>query len=514
MNVQLKLRLMHDLGLEILRRRVSMERLSNQALLIQNSSQKSIELYKAWFNNQSIFLEFVCSLATGLAVICQGKKRSKPQTEKGEKTPNVDILFVGHLVDHQDLIDINDRYYGDLPAHCAEQGWSVHNVWLNQTKSEVVSSSRSAKANITVLDRRLSIIGEFKNFLALCVDAVRICLEGVARNEQGETSPILFRRHKRFVAARHMNYRNMAAMRIGQQIANIAAEYKPKIIIYTFEGQAWERVLCKCISDYLPSICMIGYQHTVLAPGVRNINKKIGDGSDPSQILTAGRITYDMLLEQSEFTAEYITIAGSPKAMTRVKPGLQSFTGTVLGAPEGQLSEVKIIADWLLAGAVAFPEINFVLRLHPLTSKRVVVKSCPELRTVPQNFRISDAGLEEDLSNASWILYRGSSVVLNALTKNIRPIYVNVDLSNELTNIVNQSLSWCRVFHSFDQFFEQLKDDVAKGTTLSADEKEAMDEAVNFGANYFLPFDNHAIFRVINECLEKNKVANVRGYSQ
>ena len=188
MNVQLKLRLMHDLGLEILQRRVSIERLSNQALLIQNSSQKSIELYKAWFNNQSILLEFFCSLATGLAVICQGKKRSKPQIEKDEKTPNVDILFVGHLVDHQDLIDINDRYYGDLPTLCAEQGWSVHNVWLNQTKSEVVSSSRSEKTNITVLDRRLSVIGEFKNFMALCIDAVRICLEGAVGSAQGEAN--------------------------------------------------------------------------------------------------------------------------------------------------------------------------------------------------------------------------------------------------------------------------------------------------------------------------------------
>ena len=233
---------------------------------------------------------------------------------------------------------------------------------------------------------------------------------------------------------------------------------------------------------------MIGYQHTVLAPGVRSINKRIGDGSDPNHILTAGRITYDMLLEQSEFSAEHITIAGSPKAVTRVKPGLQSFTGTVLGAPEGQLSEVKIITDWLLAGAVAFPEINFVLRLHPLTSKRFIMKSCPELAISPENFRISDADLEEDLFKASWVLYRGSSVVLNALTKNIRPIYVDVDSSNDLTNIVDQSLSWCRVFHSFDQFFAQLKYDVVKGTASSADEKEAMDEAVNFGANYFLPF--------------------------
>ena len=96
---------------------------------------------------------------------------------------------------------------------------------------------------------------------------------------------------------------------------------------------------------------------------------------------------------------------------------------------------MKIIADWLLAGAVVFPEINFVLRLHPLISKRAVIKSCPELATAPQNFRISGADLEQDLSIASWVLYRGSSVVLNALTKNIRPIYVDVDSSNEFTNI-------------------------------------------------------------------------------
>ena len=44
-----------------------------------------------------------------------------------------------------------------------------------------------------------------------------------------------------------------------------------------------------------------------------------------------------------------------------------------------------------------------------------------------------------------------------------------------------------------------------KGTASSADEKEAMDEAVKFGANYFLPYDNRAIFRVLNACLEKKK---------
>ena len=61
------------------------------------------------------------------------------------------------------------------------------------------------------------------------------------------------------------------------------------------------------------------------------------------------------------------------------------------------------------------------------------------------------------------------------------------------------ALSWCRVFHNCDQFLAQLQDDVAKGTKLNPDEREAMNKASEFGADYFLPFDNPAIFRVLNE---------------
>ena len=41
-----------------------------------------------------------------------------------------------------------------------------------------------------------------------------------------------------------------------------------------------------------------------------------------------------------------------------------------------------------------------------------------------------------------------------------------------------------------------------RGTHQVLIEKEAMDQA-EFGANYFLPYDNRAMFRVLNACLEK-----------
>ena len=61
-------------------------------------------------------------IGNGLGCSMPRKKSVKSDIDEDEKSPRADILFVGHLLDHQDLIDINDRYYGDLPSHCAEQG--------------------------------------------------------------------------------------------------------------------------------------------------------------------------------------------------------------------------------------------------------------------------------------------------------------------------------------------------------------------------------------------------------
>ena len=46
--------------------------------------------------------------------------------------------------------------------------------------------------------------------------------------------------------------------------------------------------------------------------------------------------------------------------------------------------------------------------------------------------------------------------------------------------------------------------DIDIATKLNPDEREAMNKASEFGADYFLPFDNPAIFRVLNECFKTN----------
>ncbi len=496
-NRQTPLALFERLGRNILEQRYEPERLANQALLIQNNSRKSLDNYKVWFARKPLFPILLRSFFSGLAVSLQSIIGRNRATEKVKHQPHLDILFIGHLTSPGHLSSRYDMYYGDLPELCAGEGLSVQRLWINQTRKDLTAAECKTAPDIPILSRRMSIKNELSMFFRLCFDAIKI-LRGSGDREAVQGCPVSeIGRHRRFIASTHMGHRTMSALRVATQAANFIRQTRPRVVLFTYEGQSWERVLCKLVHDKIKDTSMIGYQHSVLTPGLRNINVRLGAGCDPDHIFTAGKVTRTILLEQSDYHVNEIDILGSPKAITAKKSKVQSFTGTVLGVPEGQLSEVRIISRWLLAGARAIGDIDFVLRLHPLTSKADVLKYCSELNSAPKNLRISDAILREDLEAASWLLYRGSSIVLNALVKQVRPIYVDADDSHEFTNIVDPSLEWCRIFQNIDQLTLQIHSDRKNRNMVRHREVDAISKASKYGADYFVPFDLSSIFKVL-----------------
>ena len=485
------------LGRHILKQRQEPERLANQALLIQNNSRKSLDLYTAWFARKPLIPVLFGSIFTGLAValqaICVRNKtleQTKPQTRP-------DILFIGHLTSAEHLACQNDMYYGDLPELCASEGLSVQRLWINQTRKELTSDECKNAPDIPILSRRMPMADELGMFFRLCRDAIRILQEPIGGVDIQDCPASEARRHKWFIAVTHMGHRTMGALRIASQLADFIRQTRPCVVLFTYEGQSWERVLCKLVHDQMKDAFMIGYQHSVLTPGFRNIDARLGAGCDPDHILTAGKVTRAMLIDQSNFTANEIDVLGSPKTITIDNTKIQSFSGTVLGVPEGQLSEVRIISEWLLGGARANADVKFVLRLHPLTNKAYVLENCPELNSAPENFQVSEAPLQDDLEAASWLLYRGSSIALNALVKHVRPIYVNTDNSYALTNIVDPSLKWCRVFQNTDQLTRQINEDRLNERVASQIELDALAKASKYGADYFVPFNLSPILKAL-----------------
>ena len=506
LNSQSAVALFDRLGRNILAHRREPERLANQALLIQNNSRKSLDLYSAWFACKPLVPVLLGSIFSGLAVSLQSIGVRNRTAKKAKQQIRPDILFIGHLTNAEHLSSRYDMYYGDLPELCAGEGLSVQRLWINQTRKELTADECKNAPDIPILSRRMPMADELGMFFRLCWDAIRILRGQEGRQDVQDCPASEVRRHRWFIALTHMGHRTMGALRIANQVANFIRQTRPRVVLFTYEGQSWERVLCKLVHDQVKDTSMIGYQHSVLTPGLRNINVRLGAGCDPDHIVTAGKVTRAVLLEQSDFRANEIHILGSPKAITAKKSETQSFSGTVLGVPEGQLSEVRIISGWLLAGARANGDIEFVLRLHPLTSKADVLRYCPELNSAPENFRISDATLQEDLEAASWLLYRGSSIVLNALVKHVRPIYVDADNSHESTNIVDPSLEWCRVFQNTEQLTAQIILDRDNRTMARHTGVDAVVKASKYGADYFVSFDLSPIFRVLKSQSVNQKV--------
>ena len=92
---------------------------------------------------------------------------------------------------------------------------------------------------------------------------------------------------------------------------------------------------------------------------------------------------------------------------------------------------------------------------------------------------------------------RGSSIALNALVKHVRPIYVDTDDSHALTNIVDPSLKWCRVFQNTDQLTRQINEDRLNERVASQIELDALAKASKYGADYFVPFNLSPILKAL-----------------
>ena len=84
------------LGLHVLKQRKEPERLANQALLIQNNSRKSLDLYTAWFARKPLVPVLLRSIFSGIAVSLQSIGVRNRTAEKAKQQIRPDILFIGH----------------------------------------------------------------------------------------------------------------------------------------------------------------------------------------------------------------------------------------------------------------------------------------------------------------------------------------------------------------------------------------------------------------------------------
>ena len=85
-------------------------------------------------------------------------------------------------------------------------------------------------------------------------------------------------------------------MRTAAQVRTIIEHTKPKLLLITHEGHAWERLVFHSARQVNKNIHCIGYTHAPIFERQHAVKRPLGNEYNPDHILTSGPIQKRQLI--------------------------------------------------------------------------------------------------------------------------------------------------------------------------------------------------------------------------
>lgn len=347
-----------------------------------------------------------------------------------------EVLFVSHLINPDHLDNEEDFYFYDLPQKLAKEGIQPVVALIDHVREAYSRPARGFERGgvpAVVLNSHTGCFAALSDIKMLSETAAS--LRDAAQKEKRP----LHRHLIEAAAAECLTAGSLWNLGIAAQIRNLVAVHQPRMIITTYEGHAWERLVFRAAKEERPGIRCAGYQHSSLFRLQHAACRKIGGGCDPDVIFTSGAMSKSFMEASPGLKGVPIHILGSRRGRDRdfADNSRTRITGQVAGRPgclvipEGTQSECRILFDFSRRCARLFPGMDFVWRLHPVLSDTGFLENDPVARDLPENIKISRGTLEQDIEICHVVLYRGSTAVVKAAMAGLLPI--NVCLAKEMS---------------------------------------------------------------------------------
>ena len=451
------------------------EHRANPFVNILNTTTKSTEQYPDLLGEKTMFWRF-CHSLTGAGItlwraLCYANNKLPLMTP----ADNPDVLLISHLTNQDHLLEDTDFYFGNLAADINHVGVSTHTLLINHCRAGASQAKLMHRNKTTILPAFRSPIDEIFGILRLIKAAITLPSDGAS---------ITNYRFRRLAKAAQFGSRAIGDYRIGNMIAKIISDIQPRLIIYTFEGHGWERIVAACAHALPTPAHVIGYQHAVLFPGDKSLHYDHGGGTMPDHLFTTGDTTRDILAKDIQFFQGQISSLGSIKHKSSQSNIDFRAQGSCLFAPEGTLEEVRIMAQFAIDAALLDPAQTFLFRLHPVINPSDFDSIMSAWPPTPSNFILSKTPLDNDLDNASWICFRGSTVAFQGILAGLRPIYLNPDDSVANNNPLPVSIKFQRCAGAPQDLINILR----KDQKAPKEGREELPAALKFASSYFSPF--------------------------
>ncbi len=451
------------------------EHRANPFVNILNMTTKSTRQYPDLLGERGMLWRLGNSFAGACITVWRALCYTSDKLPLDIPTINPDILIISHLTNPDHLRQDTDFYFGNLTGDLNDAGMTTHTLLINHCRVGNSQAKSMLRKWTTILPAFRSPIHEVFVVLRMIRAALTLPVNDAS---------ITDKRFRRLAKIAQFGSQAIGNFRIGEMISEIIVTVQPRVIISTFEGHGWERIVA-ATAHALPSPAhVIGYQHAVLFPGDKSLYHDLGRGTVPDHIFTAGNVTRDILSRNVTFFQNQISTLGSIKHKTPPSDTDFNVDGTCLFAPEGTLEEVRLMIRLAIDAARLCPEQKFLLRLHPVIDPSDVAAMISVFSPTPSNFILSTASLYDDLDAASWICYRGSTVAFQGILAGLRPIYLDPDNNAAENDPVPHSLQFQRSVRGPQDLVNILQ----KDQNTPEEGRKELPAALKFASDYFSPF--------------------------
>jgi len=398
---------------------------------------------------------------------------------------SADVIFVSHLLNESQIGARQDFYFGRLPELLLDDGISSCVLLINHipTSRRLHAAWPSDMASRVILPDSLSLRGELSLRRRLGRDARRLRkaslqLEGGRRRIVNEAA--------RNATSGH----SLASLRMYQQIRDITARLRPRAVVVTYEGHAWERVAFAAARQSNHAVRCLGYHHTILFPRQHAALRLLNDQLyDPDVILTAGEISAARFHRSFGGAAVDVATMGIHRresvAPSTEAPESSDRSSRCLIIPDGVISEVIFLLDFAVEAARQAPDIRFVLRLHPVVSLEQLKTRFQRFQRLPANVEFSTISLSADFARSRWAVYRATNAAIYAVIAGLRPFYVEKPGEMSIDSLYELK-GWKKVVRTPAEFVESARSDAGPRSPFEAAEATV---AADYCKRYFVPPD-------------------------
>ena len=336
-----------------------------------------------------------------------------------------DYIILTHLISEKITDDKEDFYFGNVPNELVKKNKKVLVVYINHTltsPSKIIHKIKDKTFSQILLNDYLNPFLEFTFILRVFID--NLFLRRLLKNERDEFINKIISN----ASSTELILQTISNLRIGEQVKRIVKIYQPKVIMTTFEGQPYERIVYRMSKEALNSIVRIGYIPAGLSQYQHCVRRKLSNLYDPDQIMTPGKISYNQIINFNNFINTKFSILGSHKKNVKIKT--QSIFrpnnyNTFLVLPEGMPTECKIMLDFTIKCSKEITKSIFIFRLHPY-NQEILLKNLMtyySTTSIPKNIIFSKNNLEDDMLISNFAIYRGSTAIINAVNNKLIPVY-------------------------------------------------------------------------------------------